>query len=145
MSAPTKPPAGVISTLAIARPDAAARIAPFLLLLFAPGCVVSYSIPRGESTGTDKPVTHRHVVLGFGVIEVSAEPAAAIVQRSRTLGIQVVQQPAPKVTVGYATAQQVFVPEHADDVRLEARERDGVFSVTVDSAQLSPPAPANQK
>jgi hypothetical protein len=82
------------------------------------------------------------VVLGFGVIEVRADPAAAIVQRSRTIGVQVAQQPMTKVVIGYSAIQQVLVSEFAEDVRLEATERNGVFTVKVDSAQLSPREPA---
>ena len=109
------------------------------LLITTSGCVVTYTPrdPRNPRSG-DQEMTQRHLIIGFGIVEVRSDPPAAIVQRSRALGVQIAQQPDTKVVVGYADRSVLLVPKQADDVRLEAREHDGVFTVKVDSAQLSP-------
>lgn len=82
-------------------------------------------------------MTQRHIVIGFGIIEIRTDPPAAIVQRGQTVGVHISQQPAAKVTVGYSTSEAVMVPATAEDVRLETTQRDGAITINVESARLS--------
>ncbi len=103
------------------------------------GCVSAD--PRVRIGGGVAPLDGTHyLVLGLGVISVSPPGGtnAAQVSRGKVFGVQLTNQPGPKVAIGYSDAQTVLVPaERADDVRLEARRQpDGTVSVEVGAARL---------
>lgn len=119
----------------------AVRAAPFasLLGLLASGCVVSIPGRSSDSDPTGQTATtQRHVILGFGLVEVRTDTPAATVKRTRALGLHFSNEPSAKLALGYAESSVIAVPPQAEDVRLEAREVDGIFTVKVDSAKLKP-------
>jgi hypothetical protein len=87
------------------------------------------------------PVGRTHfVVLGFGFVTESVPTeSAAMVIRTRVMGILVSDQPGLKLSVGLASNQTALVPaKAAEDVRIEAKtSANGTLQVTAENTLIN--------